>query len=70
MQRLSAVDRGSFSIFAPTFLMYDHVDIAEGAIFCDFSMCTVNMKIGRHFHGNVYCQFFGFKPQSSDGKRL
>jgi len=54
VQRLSAVDRGSFSIFAPTFLMYDHVDIAEGAIFCDFSMCTVNIKIGRHFHGNIY----------------
>lgn len=32
----------------------DEVSIGEGAIFCDFSMATSNVKIGRHFHANIY----------------
>ncbi len=54
VERLTAVGRSFSSIFAPTVLKYDQVEIAEGAIFCDFSMCTSNVKIGRHFHCNIY----------------
>lgn len=32
----------------------DEVSLGEGAIFCDFSMATSNVRIGRHFHANIY----------------
>ncbi len=54
VERLTAVGRSFYSIFAPTSLKYDQVKIAEGAIFCDFTMCTSNVRIGRHFHCNIY----------------
>ena len=42
------------TIKARTFVEYDNVEIAEGSIFCDFSMCTSNIRIGRFFHANLY----------------
>jgi len=42
------------NIFAPTARRLDGVDIGHGAIFCDFSMATSNLKIGKHFHANIY----------------
>lgn len=30
--------------------------IGEGAVLCDFTLLTVNVRIGRHFHANYYSQ--------------
>ncbi|KVP97593.1 acetyltransferase [Burkholderia ubonensis] len=42
------------SLVASTHVSLDHVEVAEGAVFCDFSMCTSNIRIGRHFQCNIY----------------
>jgi sugar O-acyltransferase (sialic acid O-acetyltransferase NeuD family) len=42
------------TIKAQTYIGYDEVDIGEGALFCDFTMCTSNVRIGRFFHANIY----------------
>lgn len=42
------------SIVAPTAIIGPDVSIAEGAIFCDFTMVTASAQIGRHFHCNIY----------------
>jgi sugar O-acyltransferase (sialic acid O-acetyltransferase NeuD family) len=42
------------SVFAPTAVIGNSVQIGEGAIFCDFTMVTASAKIGRHFHCNIY----------------
>ena len=52
--RLNAAKRSAAAVFAPTFVKYDNIEIGEGAIFCDYTMATVDVKIGRHFHGNIY----------------
>jgi sugar O-acyltransferase (sialic acid O-acetyltransferase NeuD family) len=36
---------------APTHVDYG-AEVAEGAIFCDFTLTTTNVRIGRHFHCN------------------
>ena len=43
-----------FNIVAPTAIILDEVVVGEGAILCDFTMVTCNVRIGRHFHGNIY----------------
>ena len=43
-----------FSIRAANSVILDCNDIAEGAVFCSFSLATSNVKIGRFFHGNMY----------------
>lgn len=30
------------------------VALGEGAVLCDFSMITVDARVGRHFHANIY----------------
>lgn len=42
------------TIKASTFVQHDEVEIGEGSILCDFSMCTSNVRIGRFFHANIY----------------
>lgn len=42
------------SVTAPTARRLDEVETGAGAIFCDFSMITSNVVIGRHFHANIY----------------
>lgn len=42
------------SLAAPTTRFLDDVRIGEGAVFCDFSMATSNVVIGRHFQANIY----------------
>jgi sugar O-acyltransferase (sialic acid O-acetyltransferase NeuD family) len=39
---------------APTVRMLRDNEIGEGAVFCDYSMCTSNARIGRHFQCNIY----------------
>jgi sugar O-acyltransferase (sialic acid O-acetyltransferase NeuD family) len=41
------------SVVAPTAIIGRQVEIGEGAIFCDHSMVTASVRIGRHFHANV-----------------
>lgn len=41
-------------IVAPTAVIGPDVDIAEGAVFCDFTMVTASARIGRHFQCNIY----------------
>ena len=43
-----------FSIIAPNSVNFDHNIIGEGAILCPFSTVSVNTRIGRFFHCNVY----------------
>lgn len=41
-------------LYAKTARFLDNVIIGEGSVFCDFSMATSNIQIGRHFHANLY----------------
>jgi sugar O-acyltransferase (sialic acid O-acetyltransferase NeuD family) len=41
------------SIVASSHIRYDAVDVGEGSIFCDRSILTSNIRIGRHFHCNL-----------------
>jgi len=34
--------------------MMDSVELAEGAVLCPFVTLTSNIRIGRHFQGNIY----------------
>jgi sugar O-acyltransferase (sialic acid O-acetyltransferase NeuD family) len=43
-----------FSVIAENAFQLDSNEIGEGAIFCPFSMLTSNVKIGKHFHLNIY----------------
>lgn len=42
------------SLMAATHVSHDNVQVGEGSVFCDFSMCTSDVKIGRHFQCNIY----------------
>lgn len=43
-----------FSIIAQTGVRGDRVQFGEGAILCDFVTLTADLKIGAHFHANLY----------------
>ncbi len=43
-----------FSIMAENAVVMDSVEIGEGAIVSPFVTFTSNIKIGRHFHANLY----------------
>lgn len=43
-----------FEIRASNVLQFDDVTIAEGAILCPFVTLTSNIRIGKHFHCNLY----------------
>lgn len=42
------------SLIAETAVLGREVEIAEGAIFCAYSMVTGSARIGLHFHANIY----------------
>jgi sugar O-acyltransferase (sialic acid O-acetyltransferase NeuD family) len=42
------------SFFAESSVIGPHVEIAKGAIFCDFTIVETAAKIGCHFHCNIY----------------
>jgi sugar O-acyltransferase (sialic acid O-acetyltransferase NeuD family) len=42
------------SLLAPTTIIGPDVEVGEGSIFCHFTMVTASVKIGRHFHCNIY----------------
>lgn len=41
-------------LVARTALIGPGVDLAEGAVLCDFTMITASARIGRHFQSNIY----------------
>jgi len=43
-----------FSLRAQQTVVYDQVDISEGAIICAFSTITSNVRVGKYFHCNIY----------------
>lgn len=43
-----------FSVIADNSLVFDANEIGEGAILCPFVTITSNVRIGRHFHANLY----------------
>jgi sugar O-acyltransferase (sialic acid O-acetyltransferase NeuD family) len=43
-----------FSVRAREVVVMDDVEIGEGAILSPFVTLTSNIRIGRHFHGNLY----------------
>jgi sugar O-acyltransferase (sialic acid O-acetyltransferase NeuD family) len=42
------------SVFANTYVAYDKVEIAPGAVFCHQTFLTSNIKIGHHFQCNIF----------------
>lgn len=44
----------SWSVTADNVVVMDEVSIGEGAILSPFVTMTSNIRIGRHFHGNLY----------------
>lgn len=42
------------NVIAKNVVLLDSVEIGEGALLCNFSHITSNIKIGRHFHANFY----------------
>ena len=57
-QRLAAKcesgDVRPWSVSAANAVVLDDVQIEEGAILCPFVTLTSNIRIGRHFHANLY----------------
>jgi sugar O-acyltransferase (sialic acid O-acetyltransferase NeuD family) len=45
---------GFFEVIAPNAIAMDDVQIGDGAILSPFVTITSNVRIGRHFHANLY----------------
>ena len=43
-----------FEVCAANVVQLDEVQLGEGAILCPFVTLTSNIRIGRHFHANLY----------------
>lgn len=43
-----------FDIKAVNVVVLDHVQIGSGPVLCPFVTLTSNIRIGRHFHANIY----------------
>jgi sugar O-acyltransferase (sialic acid O-acetyltransferase NeuD family) len=54
VDRCQADGVGFFQVQAPNVVVMDNVVIGEGAILSPFVTLTSNIKIGRHFHANLY----------------
>lgn len=52
--RLAADGVQAWSVRAENVVMMDSVELAEGAVLCPFVTLTSNIRIGRHFQGNIY----------------
>lgn len=52
--RLSAAGVDMNSVRAGNVVVMDDVQVGEGAVLCPFVTLTSNIRIGRHFHANIY----------------
>jgi sugar O-acyltransferase (sialic acid O-acetyltransferase NeuD family) len=43
-----------FEVRAPNVVQLDDVHLGDGAILCPFVTLTSNIRIGKHFHANIY----------------
>jgi sugar O-acyltransferase (sialic acid O-acetyltransferase NeuD family) len=53
-QRCEAAGVPFFSVWAPNSIRMDSVDVGDGALISPFVTFTSNIRIGRHFHANLY----------------
>ena len=54
VQRCEGDGVGFYEVRADNVVQLDDVAIGEGAILCPFVTLTSNIRIGRHFHANLY----------------
>ncbi len=54
VERCTADGVQFFEVRAPNVVQLDDVVLGEGAILSPFVMLTSNIRIGRHFHANIY----------------
>jgi sugar O-acyltransferase (sialic acid O-acetyltransferase NeuD family) len=54
VERCAADGVGFFEVRAANVVQLDDVQVGEGAILCPFVTLTSNIRIGRHFHANLY----------------
>lgn len=54
VEKCSAEEVEFFEVRATNVIELDDVVIGEGAILCPFVTITSNIRIGRHFHANLY----------------
>lgn len=54
VQRCVADSVRFFEVRAANTIQLDDVTLGEGAILCPFVTLTSNIRIGRHFHANIY----------------
>jgi sugar O-acyltransferase (sialic acid O-acetyltransferase NeuD family) len=54
VERCAADDVRFFEVRASNVVQMDDVVLGEGAILCPFVALTSNIRIGRHFHANLY----------------
>ncbi len=52
--RLRADGVGEWSVQAANVVSMDAVELGEGALLCPFVTLTSNVRIGKHFHANIY----------------
>ena len=52
--KCEAAGIGFFQVRAETAVMMDEVEIGEGALISPFVTFTSNIRVGRHFHANLY----------------
>ena len=53
-QKCADAGAGFITLRAGSAIIGDQVTIGEGSVICDFCMVTVDARIGRHFHANIY----------------
>ena len=54
VERCMADGMQFFEVRAANVVQLDDVQLGEGAIFCPFVTLTSNIRIGKHFHANLY----------------
>jgi len=54
VQRCAADGVQFFEVRASNVVQLDDVQLGEGAILCPFVTLTSNIRIGKHFHANIY----------------
>jgi sugar O-acyltransferase (sialic acid O-acetyltransferase NeuD family) len=54
VEKCAAAGFGFFDVVAGSHLRFDEVEIGQGAILSDNTHIFSNIRIGRHFHGDVY----------------
>jgi sugar O-acyltransferase (sialic acid O-acetyltransferase NeuD family) len=54
-ESISAVGGKFLSVAPSTVIAYYDVEMGEGAVLCDYTVISSNIRIGKHFHANYHC---------------